>query len=178
MTLVALYLLATLDGLLCGCRAEFGRCPLIRKMPFYFRSLLRGVLAAQFASGVALAVLLVVLHFSSHPAQLRADLDFAAARMLRIFLPYAAAVIASIALRLIPSVDVRSASSVFALGPLTAIRPFLMIAGVLYGIWHARLRETWLLGLFVLAEMLLLEFALNVLARRRQLREIAQIVGD
>ena len=46
MTLLVLYLMASLDGLLCGCRAEFGRCALIHKMPFYFRALFRGVIAA------------------------------------------------------------------------------------------------------------------------------------
>jgi hypothetical protein len=178
MTLFALYLLAGLDGLLCGCRAEFGRCPLIHKMPFYFRAMFRGVIAAQIASFISLATLLIVLRFSSHSTLLRADLEFAAGRMLRIFVPYAIAVVTSILLRLIPSVDVRSATSVFALGPLTAIRPFLMIAGVLYGIWHAQLLETRLLGVFVLAAMLLLELALNLLASKRQRQEIAEIVGS
>src|SRR5215470_17681178 len=151
MTLFALYLLASLDGLLCGCRAEFGRCPLIHKMPFYFRAMFRGLIAAQIASFISLATLLLVLRFSSHPAQLRADLETAAGRMLWVFVPYAIAVVLSIVLRLIPSVDIRSATSVFALGPLTAIRPFLMVTGVLYGVWHAQLTETRLLGLFVLA---------------------------
>jgi hypothetical protein len=178
MTLFVLYLLAGLDGLLCGCRAEFGRCPLIHKMPFYFRAVFRGLIAAQFASFISLLTLLIVLRLSSHPALLRADLESAAGRMLWVFVPYALAVISTIALRLIPSVDIRSATSVVALGPLTAIRPFLMIAGVLYGIWHSQLLETRVLGLFVLAAMLFLELTLNLLASRRQLHEIAVIVGS
>jgi len=178
MRLFVLYLLASLDGLLCGCRAEFGRCPLIHKMAFYFRALVRGLVAAQIASAMSLAILLVLLRFSSHPSQLRADLESAAGRMLWVFVPYAFAVVGSITLRLIPSVDIRSASSVFALGPLTALRPFLMIVGVLYGVWQARLLETRLLGLCVLVAMLLLELGLNLLAGRRQLAEVAQIIGD
>ncbi len=178
MTLFVLYLLASLDGLLCGCRAEFGRCPLIHKMPFYFRAMFRGLVAAQIASLISLATLLVVLRVSSHPAALRSELESAAGRMLWVFVPYAIAVGGGIALRLIPSVDIRSATSVVALGPLTAIRPLLMIAGILYGIWHAQLPETRLLGFLVLAAMLVLELVLNLLAGRRQLHEIAQIIAD
>jgi hypothetical protein len=58
------------------------------------------------------------------------------------------------------------------LGPLTAIRPLVMISGVLYGIYSSRLLETQALGMFVLVLMLSLEFALNWRAERRQEREI------
>ncbi len=96
--------------------------------------------------------------------------------MLWVFLPYAAVVLLSLALRLLPSIDIRSATSVFVLGPLTAIRPLVMIFGVLYGISASALHSTQLLGGFILLLMLSLEFALNRMAYRKQVREIAQIV--
>jgi hypothetical protein len=105
-------------------------------------------------------------------AGLRTDLEAAAERMLWIFLPYAALVIGNILLRLIPSTDIRSATSVMMLGPLTAIRPLVMATGVLYGISASRLWETRTLGLLILALMLSLEFALNLRAAREQRREI------
>jgi len=114
--------------------------------------------------------------FSSHRDALRADLASAAGRMLRIFLPYAALVLFNLALRLLPSTDIRSATSVFMLGPLTAIRPVVMIVGILYGLSASRLLETWLLGLFVLALMLFLEFALNRRAARAQAIQIRALV--
>jgi hypothetical protein len=176
VTLVFLYLLALLDGLLCGLRTSMGRCPLIRKRAYYLRALVRGIVAAQVVSALALAALLLAGAFSSHRDALRADLASAAGRMLRIFLPYAALVLFNLALRLLPSTDIRSATSVFMLGPLTAIRPVVMIVGILYGLSASRLLETWLLGLFVLALMLFLEFALNRRAARAQAIQIRALV--
>lgn len=176
MTLLVLSLLALLDGLLCGLRASMGRCPLIRKRRYYARSFFRGIVGSQIISTLALAALIVTTAFSTHRDLLRSDLEPAAGRMLRIFVPYAALVLFNLALRLLPSTDIRSATSVLMLGPLTAIRPLIMIAGVLYGISSAHLLETRILGLFILALMLSLEFALNRRASRAQEAQIRQLV--
>lgn len=176
MTLLALYLLASLDGLLCGLRTSMGRCPLIRKRSYYTHALLRGFLAAQVVSLLALSALLLTGAFTSQRDAVRADLEIAAGRMLLVFVPYAALVLFGLTLRLIPSTDVRSATSVMMLGPLTAVRPLIMIAGVLYGISESRQLETRLLGGFILALMLCLEFVLNRLASRAQAVQIRQII--
>jgi hypothetical protein len=96
--------------------------------------------------------------------------------MLGIFLPYAALVLGSLGLRALPSTDIRSASSVFLLGPLTAIRPLVMMAGVAFGILQSRLWETRVLGLIIITLMLSLEFALNRWVARIQARRIAKLV--
>ena len=176
MTLLLLFLLASLDGALCGCRTSMGRCPLIHKRNYYVMGVLHGVFATQIVSGFSLICLLLVVAFSRNPQLLRADLVESARRMLFIFLPYAALVLTNIALRIIPSTDLRSATSVFFLGPLTGIRPFVMIAGVLAGIWRAQLHETILLGLFVLALMLSVEYALNSYCNRLQQRQIQSLI--
>jgi hypothetical protein len=176
VTLLILHLLAFRDGLLCGLRTSMGRCAFIRKRGYYLRAALRGIAGAQVASLLALATLLLVRLFSPHREALHTDLQFAAGRMLWIFLPYAALVLFNLALRAVPSTDIRSATSVFTLGPLTAIRPVVMIVGVLYGIFESKLLETRLLGRFVLALMLFLEFALNVRAARVQTIQIRQLV--
>ena len=176
MTLLALYLLALLDGLLCGLRASMGRCALIRKSWYYRRAALHGIAGAQIISTLALLALLLVATTSSNRAAVRGDLEEAARRMIWVFVPYAALVLSNLALRLTPSNDIRSATSVFMLAPLTAIRPMVMIAGVLYGIYSSRLLETRALGMFVLVLMLSLEFALNRRANRRQEREIRALV--
>jgi hypothetical protein len=176
MTLLVLYLLALLDGLLCGLRTSMGRCPLIQKRSYYTRSALCGLFGAQIASMMSLVTLLLVVTVSSHRDELRADLQSSAGRMLYVFLPYAALVMSVLALRLIPSPDIRSATSVLMLGPLTAVRPLVMIAGVLYGISRSALTETRVVGLFVLALMLSLEFALNRRAARAQDLQIRQLI--
>ena len=175
MTLLALFLLASLDGALCGVRTSLGRCALINKTSFYIRGVLRGILAAQIASWLSFFVLLALYFASAHKNLLRQDLEGAAGRMLYVFLPYAALVFSNLTLRLVPSVDLRSATSVFFLGPLTAIRPAIMVFGVFYGIRHAQLSITIFLGLFVLLLMLSLEFALNLYNNRLQRREIQSL---
>lgn len=140
------------------------------------RALFRGIVGAQLVSMLALAALLLTSAFSSRRDALRADLASAAGHMLWIFLPYAALVLFNLALRLIPSTDIRSATSVLMLGPLTAIRPLVMIAGVLYGISASHLLETRLLGVFILALMLSLEFVLNSRAARAQALQIRHLV--
>ncbi len=176
MTLLALYLLALLDGLLCGLRASMGRCAAIQKREYYRRAAFFGVAGAQIISTLALMALLTVAASSSHRAELREDLQGAARRMLWVFLPYAILVLSNLALRLAPSNDFRSATSVFMLGPLTAIRPIVMIGGVLYGIYSSRLVGTRVLGMLVLVLMLSLEIALNWRADRRQEQEIQRII--
>jgi hypothetical protein len=153
-----------------------GRCPLIRKHRYYARAALGGVVGAQVTSTLALLALALTYTLSLRRNELRADLESAAGRMLWIFLPYAALVLFNLALRLVPSTDIRSATSVFMLGPLTAIRPFVMTAGVVYGISASRLLETRLLGLFVVLLMLFLEFALNRRAARAQAIQIRQLI--
>jgi hypothetical protein len=174
--LLALYLLALLDGLLCGLRTSMGRCALIRKRSYYTRAIVSGIVGAQIISTVALVALLLTIVFSSHRDALRGDLEATAGRMLWIFLPYAALVLSNLGLRLLPSTDIRSATSVFMLGPLTAIRPLVMIAGVVYGISASRLMETRFLGLFILGLMLSLEFVLNRRAARTQVVQIREVV--
>jgi hypothetical protein len=173
MTLLALYLLASLDGALCGFRAFAGRSALIHKRRYYARAMLRGAVAAQIASFLSLFVLLLTVAVSNHRSELRADLESAAGRMLWVFLPYAAAVLLNLALRALPSTDIRASTSVMVLGPLTGLRPFVMVAGVVYGVRASHLLETKLLGLFVLTAMLLLETFLDRIAKRQQERDLA-----
>jgi hypothetical protein len=118
------------------------------------------------------------VRFSGHRGELRADLEAAAGRMLWIFVPYAIAVLGSLMLRAIPSTDLRSATSVFALGPLSAIRSLVMIVGVVYGVAPSRLVETKVLGAFVLLLMLSLEFVLNSRAARAQARQIGRLFTE
>lgn len=176
MMLLLLYVLALLDGLLCGARVSMGRSGLIRKRAYYIRAQVRGLIGAQIVSTVALAAVILVWLTTKNRAELQTDLEAAAGRMMWVFLPYATLVLGNILLRLAPSTDIRSATSVMMLGPLTAIRPLVMIAGVVYGIYTTALWGTRLLGIFILMLMLSLEFVLNLRAGRKQEREIRELV--
>jgi|GEM_PF-3916282 hypothetical protein len=134
------------------------------------------LVGAQVGSTLALSALLFVALVSAHSGALRLDLEVSAGRMLRIFLPYAALVLASLALRAIPSTDIRSASSVFLLGPLSAIRPLMVIAGGAHGFSQSELWETRTLGIFILCLMLSLECAVNRWMGRGQTKHIAKLI--
>ncbi len=80
-------------------------------------------------------------------------------------------------LRLVPSIDLRSATSVFFLGPLTALRPSVMILGVSFGIWRAQLHTRIFLGLLAIALILFLDFILILFNSRKQQAEIRSLIS-
>lgn len=161
MSLVVLYLLATVDGAFCGYRAAAGRNALIDKRRYYRRALLRGVGLVQGAVVLVGVTLVCLLALSSGHAGLEEDLLAAAARALFVYVPYAAVALLAFAVRLLPSVDFRSATSVFVFGPLTALRPLVAVTGVLYGILPASRTQTRLLGIIVLALMFGVQLSLD-----------------
>jgi hypothetical protein len=153
MSVVLLYVLATLDGAFCGYRAAAGRSALIDKRRYYRHALLRGAGLVQLAVALVAVTLGCFLAFSTAQADLIHDLLAAAARALSVYVPYAAVALLAFAVRLLPSVDFRSATSVFVFGPLTALRPVVAVAGVIYAILPASRAQTRLLGIIVLALM-------------------------
>lgn len=77
------------------------------------------------------------------------ELWAAAWRMVTVYGPYATVLLVSLLVRLLPSVDVRSASSVIVFGPLTLIRPFVILAGAIYGPFTSSRLEVVALGAWV-----------------------------
>jgi hypothetical protein len=59
MTLLILYLLTLLDGLLCGLRTSMGQSAWIGKRGYYTRAAIGGIVGAQIVSTLALAALIV-----------------------------------------------------------------------------------------------------------------------
>ncbi|HKF21641.1 MAG TPA: hypothetical protein VKE93_08735 [Candidatus Angelobacter sp.] len=153
MSLVLLYVLATLDGAFCGYRAAAGRSALIDKRRYYRRALLRGAGLAQIAVALVAVILVFLLAFSSAKPDLIDDLRASSRRALLVYGPYAVVALLAFGVRLLPSVDFRSATSVFVFGPLTALRPLVAFAGVVYAILPAAEVQTRLLGIMVLTLM-------------------------
>jgi hypothetical protein len=166
MSLLVLYILATLDGAFCGYRAAAGRSALIAKRRYYRHALLRGASVVQGAIALASVLLTCLVALSPGREDLISDFQAASRRMLTVYLPYAAIVLIAIAIRILPSVDFRSATSVFVLGPMTALRPLVAIAGVLYGILPAHRVTTRLIGIMVLAMMFAVQVSLDRIAAR------------
>src|SRR5258708_16703451 len=131
LSALLLYALATVDGALVGYRVASGRSALVDKGSYYWRSILRGALLVQPAIGVAVFVAVLLLLVASDSGRLTLELVGMCQRMLQVYVPYAVVVLVMVALRAVPSTDLRVATSVTVLGPATALRPYVMVAGVL-----------------------------------------------
>ena len=166
MSILLLWLLATVDSAFIGYRDAAGRSALIDKRHYYRRALLRGALMGQIAVAIAGTVALGMLATSAEPARLFATLDSVAMRMLMIYVPYALILIATFFVRAIPSVDIRSITSVLVFGPFTLIRPLVVLAGAIWGFLAAPTAGVALLLVLVVTLMLGMEFALDRLRAR------------
>lgn len=167
---LTLYALATVDSAFIGYREAAGRSALIRKGAYYRRALLRGALWGQAAVALAGACLLCVYAASDDREGLLRGLLEAGRRMLCVYVPYALVVTAAFAVRLAPSVDVKSLTSVLIFGPFLLARPFVVAAGVAWGVAVVNRADVTALGVLVLSEMLLLERFLLWLRARREKR--------
>ncbi|MDT5270113.1 MAG: hypothetical protein QOH49_2299 [Acidobacteriota bacterium] len=88
--------------------------------------------------------------------------------MLLVYLPYAIIIVVAFGLRLIPSVDLRSITSLLIFGPFIFIRPFIAVAGLAWAVIAVPRVEILLLGLLVLLLMLSLEPFLGWLRAYRE----------
>jgi hypothetical protein len=158
---LVLWLLATVDSALTGYRAAAGLSALIDKRAYYRRAMLRGALYGQAAVLTVGAAFALGYLLTADRALLWRDVTTAAARMLSVYLPYSFVLGAAFLIRLLPSTDLRSITSVAVFGPFTLIRPLVAAAGVLWGIAGAPRPVVILLGLLALALMLSLERVLS-----------------
>lgn len=163
----SVYFLATLDSAFVGYREAAGRSALIRKGAYYARAMLRGALWGQAAVALAFALLALLLLRAEDRAAFLHSLIDAGRRMLSVYVPYSVVVLAAFAVRAFPSVDVRSLTSTLVFGPFQFIRPLVVVAGVVWGLLAAARADVTALGLFVIAEMLLLDRWLRHLRARR-----------
>ena len=161
MTPFAVYVLVTLDGLFCGYRAAAGRSALIHKREYYRRALLYGALAGQAVVLVAGAAVAVVLLQAPEPAASWRQLLIVAKRMLVVYVPYAMVLGLAFALRMVPSVDVKSLTSTLVFGPLTLLRPFVILAGLAWSAAAVPTPEVVALSALAALMMLSLERALG-----------------
>src|SRR5713226_4618026 len=137
MIAFCLWFLATLDAAFTGYREAAGRSALIDKQRYYREAMFRGALFGQIAVVIAAAVIVILLLITPDKRSLIGDFERVGARMLFVYLPYAGIVLIAFAIRLVPSVDVRSITSTLIFGPFTLVRPLVAIVGVVLGILAA-----------------------------------------
>ena len=166
MTFVLLWLLATLDSAAIGYRDAAGRNALIEKRDYYRWAMIRGALFGQVAVALVGVVVVGMLVLSPEPAKLLASFEQVAARMLIVYVPYALILIITFSIRAIPSVDVRSITSVLVFGPFTLIRPLVVLAGAVWGVLAAPTVHVLILMVLIVFLMLGMEYSLDKLRAR------------
>jgi len=125
--LLALGILVVIDGALCGFRAAAGRNPRIFLGRYYRRSMRRGAWLALVVIALFLAVGLGLRAAGGDGTW--ASLLAAASRLVRFYGLFASVVVLALGLYLLGHFDLGVLASVLVLGPLTSIRPLVIVAG-------------------------------------------------
>lgn len=166
MIAALLWLLATVDSAFIGYREAAGRNALIDKTAYYRHALIRGALFGQLAVLIVGVITAVVLVGSSDARVLFSDLELVGGRMLMVYVPYALTLLITFCVRAIPSVDIRSITSVLIFGPFTFIRPIVVLVGAVWGVLAAPTLVTIALTAIIVVLMLGLGSALSWLRSR------------
>jgi hypothetical protein len=161
-----LWLLATVDSAFIGYREAAGRNALIEKGAYFRRALIRGALFGQVAVLIVGVVTVIALATSNDAAVLFSKFELIGARMLTVYVPYALIILITFCIRAVPSVDIRSITSVLIFGPFTFIRPLVVLAGAVWGVLAAPGTITITLTVLIVSLMLGLEYALSGLRSR------------
>ena len=163
---VFLWLLATIDSALIGYREAGGRNALIDKSAYYRHALLRGALLGQVAVLIVGVITAVALATSNDARALFSNIESVGARMLTVYVPYAVILLITMCVRALPSVDIRSITSVLIFGPFTFIRPIVVLAGAVWGVVAAPGAITIALTVLIVCLMLGLSGILGWLRSR------------
>ena len=167
MTALLLWLLATVDSAFIGYREAAGRNALIDKKAYYRRALIRGALFGQLAVLIAVAITVFALVSSSNAGALLSSIELIGTRMLTVYVPYALIILIAFCVRALPSVDIRSITSVLIFGPFTFMRPIVVLTGAVWGVVAAPGAMTIALTVLIVTLMLGLGPALNWLRGRK-----------
>ena len=162
MIVVALLLaLAIFDGMLAGFRAAAGRDGRIDKGSYIRAALLRGMLGgiAAVALDGALAAMLVVTS-PDRDATWTAMLG-AGTAAIWVFGAFATLTLLSIVLWFSPVHEHRLLSTMIVLGPLTLVRPVVIVAGLAVAAATASEPRVWILAAIAAITMRGLESALG-----------------
>jgi hypothetical protein len=154
MIAALLWLLATVDSAFIGYREAAGRNALIDKRAYFRHALIRGTLFGQLAVLIVGVTTVIVLISVRDAGFLFSDLELIGARMLMVYVPYAVILLITFCVRAIPSVDIRSITSVLIFGPFTFIRPLVVLVGAVWGVLAAPSAITIALTVLIVTLML------------------------
>ncbi|MFI1399515.1 hypothetical protein [Streptomyces sp. NPDC020681] len=137
MNALLLLALALTEAAFAGFRASAGRDGRIRKNAANAVAAKRGIAVAAPALALTAALACVLLLTAGSPTDRYAELDAAARRMLLVLVPYATAVVVSLACYLWAPFRASTLATVVGLGPLTLLRPVVVLAAAAAAAWDS-----------------------------------------
>ncbi|MDH5294500.1 MAG: hypothetical protein OEW91_12525 [Acidimicrobiia bacterium] len=152
---IALVTLAIADAGVAGFRAAAGRNPLIDKRRYYRSAIRAGCSMGVTVMGVLSVFLVGVIWLCGDPAITYSEFTAAGRVMLLVYVPFA--VLTGTMLAVLPAggVQLRGLLTVLVFGPITLLRPFVIVGGALAACLSVRSAPVWIgCGLAVLATLL------------------------
>jgi hypothetical protein len=167
MTVVALAALAVFDVLLSGTRAAAGRDGRIAKPPYYREAAQRALVAGLIVVGGNAAMVAALVATAPQPAAAWALMLEAGVRCVEVFGAFATLTLIAILFWFAPVRELRIVPTLVVLGPLTLIRPLVIVGGLLFAVAGAASWRVWLAGVAAGASMIGIEFVLGRAYRGR-----------
>jgi hypothetical protein len=165
---IALATLALFDALLAGVRAAAGRDGRIDKRSYFWRSMATAARDAVGVIAVNALVVGVLVATTPDPAASWAAFERAGSTCVWVFGAFAAATMAAIAFWFSPVPEYRTLATVIVLGPLTLVRPLVIVGGLAVAAAGSDEPRVWIVAIVAGASMLAFErFVGRTLARRR-----------
>ncbi|WP_372364464.1 hypothetical protein [Candidatus Uabimicrobium sp. HlEnr_7] len=152
-----LYVLAVLDCAFSGYRSAAGKNALIYKGKYFLQRMACGVLIGHIPILIAGSLIFLGWLVTANAQLFLQNVNRAGYLMLVIYVPYTIIVMAAFIVRAIPSVDLRSITSVVIFGPFTILRIPTAIVGVGLAIYHTKDLVVAVITFLVLIMMLSFE---------------------
>ena len=160
-TVFALYVLLTLDAMFSGICAASGRDARIDKRAYFVNAMIHGIGWGQVACLLGLLILTTAVYASADPGQAVEQMVRVGERMVRVYVVYAVTILSFFVVRAIPSVDIRSMTSTVAFGPLTLVRPAVIVLGIGWGLSGGAQTSVAVAGLLIAVLMVPFRTLLN-----------------
>jgi len=167
VTVAALSALALFDVLLSGTRAAAGRDGRIAKPPYYRAAGLRAVAAGALLIAGNAALVGALVATAPQPSDAWLLMLRAGVRCVEVFGAFATLTLIAILFWFAPVRELRIVPTLVVLGPLTLIRPFVIVGGLLYAVAGVASWRVWLAGVAAGVSMIGIEFVLGRAYRGR-----------
>ncbi len=126
-----LWVLASTDSLFSGFRAAAGRNPRIFKQRYYTKAILRGLIVGQSLIACAALLILGLVLWGPDSEATYEQLVAGADAMVWVYGTYASVVLCAFLPYFYANSDVRTSTAVAVFGPLTLVRPAVVVTGAI-----------------------------------------------